>query len=546
MSDITSSTGFVSFDKEGFLSMDGVRINIREILDRIDSKPTNYIQADMPTKFSILDWWFNPEDGVLCMAVETDIGLIWKETTFGVNSLLKSAITSGEITSAVLNSIMNDFYARINEIGVKIINGELVKNNGDLTNGELAYRKTKVVNYIYNGALDLPPLCQTGGKIWNRDRNGFLKQDTHLHGWSILSGPTWNMESIYDNVNKFLQIKTYDKSSASTLGVNLGLVYGETAIEMLGDDFIFSIDVDVTKATQAWLSIDINDGHGGTSGNQYFTPKQFSLTPGRKIEKVVVSIPNISTIRNLTINRKEVMIGVRLYLENITDGLEGGIPVFSGVQNNVITFYNIKLNRGTVILDNIKNDYKNMSLYKDLFPYANNTLKDNLAPLAKVDFTSGWIIHNWCTITTYKTILNDGTPFASRPAEDREILAAMGYHGEQYLISDIVIKRIVWTAREDYTLPYFWLPINPGKLYTTAAFVKLISGQVYGFYANGAETGKWKLCGTTTTQGLRSYAMVHPYNNNSTVSGGGELLITMPGVVDGHVDLSNPTNWRIL
>ncbi len=421
MSDITNSTGFVSFDKDGFLSLDGVRLNIRELLDKIDSKPTNYIQVDMPEKYSILDWWFNPEDGVLCMAVETEIGLIWKETTFGVNSLLKSAITSGEITSTVLNNIMNDFYAKIQEIGVKLVSGELIKNNGDLTNGEIAFRKTKVVNYIYNGALDLPPLCQTGGKIWNRDKNGFNRVDSHIHNWIPVSGATWNTDSIYDNFNKFLQIKTYDKTSSSNLTTTLGVVYGETAIEMLGDDFIFSMDIDVAKATQVWLSININDGHGGALVNQYVIAKQFNLTPGRKIEKSVITIPPISNIQNLTINRKEVMVSISMYLENTIEGTAGGIPIFNGVQNNTLTFYNIKLNRGTVILDNIKNDYKNMSFYKDLFPYANNTIKDNLAPLAKCDFSTGWTIPGWCTVSTYKTILNDGTPFVNRPAEDREI-----------------------------------------------------------------------------------------------------------------------------
>ena len=546
MSDITNSTGFVSFDKDGFLSLDGVRLNIRELLDKIDSKPTNYIQVDMPEKYSILDWWFNPEDGVLCMAVETEIGLIWKETTFGVNSLLKSAITSGEITSTVLNNIMNDFYAKIQEIGVKLVSGELIKNNGDLTNGEIAFRKTKVVNYIYNGALDLPPLCQTGGKIWNRDKNGFNRIDSHIHRWRLVSGATWNTDSIYDNFNKFLQIKTYDKTSSSNLTTALGVVYGETAIEMLGDDFIFSMDIDVTKATQVWLSININDGHGGAITNQYVIAKQFNLTPGRKIEKSVITIPPISNIQNLTINRKEVIVSISMYLENTIEGTAGGIPIFNGVQNNTLTFYNIKLNRGTVILDNIKNDYKNMSFYKDLFPYANNTIKDNLAPLVKCDFRSGWTIPGWCTVSTYKTILNDGTPFDNRPAEDKDILTSMGYHGVQNLMADVVIKRIVWTAREGHALPYFWLPINPLKLFTTAAFIKLVSGQVHGFYAQGAELNKWKLCGSTMVVGLNAYTYPHPFNNNSSVSGGGELLIAMAGVVDGHVDLSNPTNWRLL
>ena len=166
-------------------------------------------------------------------------------------------------------------------------------------------------------------------------------------------------------------------------------------------------------------------------------------------------------------------------------------------------------------------------------------------PTAKPDFSAGWIVPGWCTITTYKTILNDGSLFSSRDAESQDILNAMGYGGVQWFEYNIVIKKIVWTARDGYILPYVRPIVNAHKPLTTAAFVKLNSGAVHGFYCNGAELGKWKLCGSTFSLGNEGYINIHPYDNNNTGTGGGEILIAMAGVVEGHVDLTNPTNWRI-
>lgn len=549
MSDITASTGFVTLDKDGYLSLDGVRVNIRELMEKIDTKPTVFFQATVPTEYSILDWWFNPADGVLCIGMMIDNKKAWKETSFGVNTYLKSLSTGTDITATVLNNIMNDFYARVSEVGCKIVGGELVKTDGSLTNGELAFRKTKVINYIYNGDLSLPPVRQTGGKVWNRDKNGFCKTDHYGFSWCPFVNPYnyhWNYDAVYNYVNKTYTLSMYDKVTSADTLMDIGIIYGETALELIGTDQVFSMDLNVTKATTAYLIIGVGDGHsGGTSA--VYNVASFSLTPGRSIYKQVYSIPNISALTTLTLNRKNVVMTIRLCIENTTVNGYGTIPAFTGVQNNTFTFYGLKLNKGGTVLDNIKNDFKNMDVYKELYPTEPiNTTLDNVMLTAKPDFSAIWSVPGWCTVTTYKTILNDGTVFTSRDAESQEILTAMGYAGTQYFENDIIIKKIVWTARDNYALPYYRFTINPYKLFTTAAFVKLLSGTLYGNYTHGAELNKWKLCGSTSFLGLSGYtSTIHPYDNNSTGTGGGQLLIAMPGVVSGHVDLSNPTNWRI-
>lgn len=547
MSDITSSTGFVTFDKDGFLSLDGVRLNIRELLNKIDSKPTNYIQADMPTKFSILDWWFNPSDGVLCMAVETDIGLIWKETTFGVNSLLKSSITSGEITSAVLNNIMNDFYAKIQEIGVKLVNGELVKNNGELTNGELAFRKTKVVNYIYNGALDLPPVVQTGGKIWNRDKNGFCKIDTFsLWILPLKANGTWNFDLVYDYISKTYTASLYDKISNNDTLLGLSIIHGKDVADILREDMVFTMDVNVTKATQAYLLFDIMNDQLPNMGRTYKRSNVFNLTPGRKIEKQVLTMPNCDDIKSLTTNIDHNSIYVYLVLGNSTVGNFDNMPSFTAPQNITYTFYGFKLNKGVSPLDDTKDDFRNMSYYSEYYPKVKNSVYvNNIFGQGKQDFVTNWSVPGWCTITTYKTILNDGTLYNNRTAEEKEILSAMGYANAQYFEDNIVIRKIIWTARDSHTLPYVRYNTPYKKVYTNASFIKLIRGTVNNFYAHGAELNKWKLCGISSYGGVEGYGYCHPIDNNSTASGGGELLIAMAGMVAGHIDLTNPSNWRV-
>lgn len=546
MSDITTSTGFVSFDKDGFLSLDGVRLNIREMLDKIDSKPTNYIQVNMPDKFNVLDWWFNPEDGVLCMAVITDIGLIWKETTFGVNSLLKSTITSGEITSAVLNTIMNDFYAKIQEIGVKLISGEIVKNNGDLTNGELAFRKTKVINYIYNGDFSLPPLNQTGSKVWNRDKNGYCKTDIFGLGYLPFNTTDYNYDTVYDNVNKTYSVSLYDKLTNHDVQLSLATIHGEDVIDILKEDVVFSMDINVTKATTAYVLFKIVNEELPSTSIVYKRSNAFNLTPGRKVEYQALSMPPCDDIRTVTRFKNSLTIGVYLILENTTATVYDNIPLFTSTANNVFTFYSIKLNKGVKILDSIKDDFRNMSLYNELFPRVKaDTTRGAIFGPGKVDFSAPWTIPGWCTVTTYKTILNDGTLFDSRDAESKEILTAMGYYGARYFEADIVIKKIIWTARDGYALPYNRITNTFKRLYTAGAFIKLLKGTGTGYYMHGAELNKWKLCGMTTYDTKYGYANTHGYDNNSTVSGGGELLIAMPGIVGGHFDFTNPTNWRI-
>lgn len=546
MSDITKSTGFVSLDKDGHLSIDGVKLNIRELLNTIDQKPSTYIQVDMPTKYNILDWWYNPDDGVLCMAVFLDNKIAWKETTFGTNSLLKSVTTGTEITATMLNNIMNDFYAKVNEIGIKLVNGEVIKNDGSLTNGELAFRKTKVINYIYNGDLSLPPLIQNGGRIWNIAKNGFCKSDT-LTGFgfnSINNTLNWDVDTIYDSVNKTFTINTLTKGLAGDTWFSIGRVLGETAIELIGQDLVFSMDVNVTKATQCGLNFYVNSGDGVVV--YYQTPIVFSLTPGRQTMTKVFTLTDSAAIKAMTLGRQKVNISVSLFLENNSIGSYDNMPAITAVNANTLTFYGFKLNKGVIPLLNQKDDFRNMSYYSNMFPKASiSTLLDNYIPGTKGDFSAGWSIPAWCTVTTYKTILNDGTLFASRDAESQDILTAMGYKPAQYFEYDIVIKKIVWTARDGYTLPHVRPIVNAYKPLTTAAFVKLNSGAVDGFYCNGAELGKWKLCGTTFCLGNDGYTTIHPYNNNSTGTGGGEILIAMAGVVDGHVDLTNPTNWRI-
>lgn len=547
MEEINKSTNVVKLNKEGEIELDGMVFNLRKILNEISKRPVVFIQDTAPTDYSLLDWWFQPSTNILCMGLIINNNLVWKHTTFGVVEALSNINVGSDITSTVLNNVMNDFYNKISEIGIKIVNNEIVKNDGTLTNGELAYRRHDVVNYIYNGDLSLPPLYQTGGKLWNSSQQGF----NFLDSWNIWHIPLYSNNSIdfdskYDYLNKKFELNyKYKNKTNLSSHIYITNVVSETAIEMLNNDFIFSLTYDVDKSIEVYL-VSATRLYPNGIGLKYTNHGKISLTPGKKTVSMSFNIGDDLEIKNTRVNRKNYER--RFYL--VTDSSSNN-DIYGGTVPNIsndifkLTFYNLKINKGTKVLPDVKDDFRNMDYYNQLFPYKRvNTFLDKTNPNVKNNFGSGWYIPSWCTVTDYLTIYT-GTLWENRTNEEKEILTAFGLYGEQYFDQHFVIKKLTWGPRDSWSLPFHWIPSNDQNLITTASFCKLLKGTSYYNYVNGCELNKWKLCGSTFYLGPNSYINIHPFDNNPNSNGGGEMLICMAGCVNGHVDLSNPTNWRL-
>ncbi|WP_274055402.1 phage tail protein [Thalassomonas actiniarum] len=103
------------------------------------------------------------------------------------------------------------------------------------------------------------------------------------------------------------------------------------------------------------------------------------------------------------------------------------------------------------------------------------------------------------------------------------------------------IVRIKWTDLSGLAYSFFLnrTVSNIGPYFTFAAFVKMISGNIIVTGINHSEKS-WQLVGrnyqTPVDQRTMDSSIKH-------VSASGEMLIALPAVVSGYVDLTQPHNW---
>ena len=147
--------------------------------------------------------------------------------------------------------------------------------------------------------------------------------------------------------------------------------------------------------------------------------------------------------------------------------------------------------------------------------------------------------------TTTEFVVQTGTAYASRSAEQKEILTAMERQVTHFVPSFYVYRVTVPSGREgNYACAFHTLRINPGVWTTTGAFVKRISGNMpTDAWCLGYNTsvGGWQLCGKHYGAGASGYTHNHPYGaagNSACV-----LLVAMPMTLWGRIDMSRGLNW---
>lgn len=68
---------FVKFSKDGEISVGNVLFNIRKFQNVIDKKSTVFIQVTKPKEYSIIDFWYDPKNDILCVAKPLNGKLSW-------------------------------------------------------------------------------------------------------------------------------------------------------------------------------------------------------------------------------------------------------------------------------------------------------------------------------------------------------------------------------------------------------------------------------------------------------------------------------------
>ena len=170
----------------------------------------------------------------------------------------------------------------------------------------------------------------------------------------------------------------------------------------------------------------------------------------------------------------------------------------------------------------------------DMFPVYRMTANQELNGTANA--ITGWDINAGAGVSvTHVMTVSNNVPWASRSAEERALLTAMGRAGTQYIKSPFRVYRMSWITAGNWTM---FQHITQLPNYTVAAFTKLESGQISGHWAEGATTS-WRLTGVHGIPGASGYDHIHP----TSISSSGSILVAMPAAVAGWVDLSRPINW---
>jgi hypothetical protein len=148
------------------------------------------------------------------------------------------------------------------------------------------------------------------------------------------------------------------------------------------------------------------------------------------------------------------------------------------------------------------------------------------------------------TVST-EFVVQTGTPYANRSAEQKEILTAMERQQTHFVPSFYVYRVTVPSGREgNYACAYHTVRTNPGVWTTTGAFLKRISGNMPTHaWTTGYDTsaGGWQLCGMHYGAGGTGYTHNHPYGaagNSACV-----FLAAMPMTLWGRIDMSRGLNW---
>lgn len=138
---------------------------------------------------------------------------------------------------------------------------------------------------------------------------------------------------------------------------------------------------------------------------------------------------------------------------------------------------------------------------------------------------AGVVLTRVFTVTT-------GILWANRTLEEQAILTAMGLADAVYINGAFDVWRMSWTSNAP-TAHALHQYIPTSVALTIGAMVKLESGAINGFWAEGAIAGQWVNTGIHYPLTNLRYANIHPMR----MSAAGSMLFALPAAVTGHVPL---------
>lgn len=187
-------------------------------------------------------------------------------------------------------------------------------------------------------------------------------------------------------------------------------------------------------------------------------------------------------------------------------------------------------------LEQAVNDY--LSNARSEYPLVRLLPNQQLLNLSS-GYIDGWSNYGLVAgAVTIEDAITTGQAPLSRTESAQSLFDAMGIGraNSQYVSHPFNILRL--KIAKGYG-PGLHMPLNTSI--TSAAWVKLISGAIVGGWADGAEIGKWKLCGTVIPRGLAiGYAGNHPKITTTECI----LLVALPTTVNGIFDLSSKS-WGV-
>lgn len=202
------SKRLVHINKKGNLEVDGVEIDLNSFLDKLDTKPSIFLQTVAPKVFKIGDFWYDPKSDIFSIGRFVNSKLYWVELPFGIGgygSNNNSGNASGGITQSILNSAMSALTLKINTLNVRNVNDRLVDNNNEpiLPKNILQYRN---VSLLHGEIIEYSSQYNI-----QRNVNNILNNATDFNvsnDWLSLNGERDDMYCIVDLGKEYNIIRT--------------------------------------------------------------------------------------------------------------------------------------------------------------------------------------------------------------------------------------------------------------------------------------------------------------------------------------------------
>lgn len=145
-----------------------------------------------------------------------------------------------------------------------------------------------------------------------------------------------------------------------------------------------------------------------------------------------------------------------------------------------------------------------------------------------------WLVNGAAGVTfEIAFTTSGGIQFSDRPAEERELLAALGISGIQHHFPGrFNVIRLKWEAGKANHWQFFQKVVCSGRVFS-GCFAKLMSGVNPGGYFSGI-TNEWGITGFSAHSPL-GYSHPHPINPADA----GEILFCLPATIVGGFDKDN-------